>query len=152
VEGVPDEPVKWPDKSGREVTFYPFLVITEGKGERVAWLPYWHVVRGKGVQQKKYGQWARSTDLSKRTRNVAITSCVQEPLGPSARGAAGQPAFVRLDEVERAHTRRVLEACDWKIDGTGHAAAELGLNPSHAALRMRKLGMRRPARPAEPGR
>ena len=61
---LPDEPVTWSDKSGREVTFYPFLVITEGKGERVAWLPYWHVVRGKDVEQKKYGQWAPSMDLS----------------------------------------------------------------------------------------
>jgi len=60
---LPDEPVKWTDKSGREVTFYPFLVITEGKGERVAWLPYWHVVRGKGGEQKKYGQWAPCMDL-----------------------------------------------------------------------------------------
>jgi hypothetical protein len=61
---LPDEPVRWSDKSGREVTFYPFLVITEGKGERVAWLPYWHVVRGKGGEQRKYGQWAPSMDLS----------------------------------------------------------------------------------------
>jgi len=61
---LPDEPVKWSDKRRREVTFYPFLVITERKGERVAWLPYWHVVRGKGKEQKKYGQWAPSMDLS----------------------------------------------------------------------------------------
>lgn len=61
---LPDEPVKWPGKTGREVTFYPFLVITEGKDGRVAWLPYWHVVRGKGQEQKKYGQWAPSMDLS----------------------------------------------------------------------------------------
>lgn len=60
---LPDEPVKWSDKNGREVTFYPFLVITEGKGDRVAWLPYWHVVRGE-EEQKKYGQWAPSMDLS----------------------------------------------------------------------------------------
>ena len=61
---LPDEPGMWPDKTGRKVTFYPFLVITEGKNGRVAWLPYWHVVRGKGQEQKKYGQWAPSMDLS----------------------------------------------------------------------------------------
>lgn len=61
---LPDKPVSWPDKSGREVTFYPFLVITEGNGERFAWLPYWHVVRGNGKEQKKYGQWAPSLDIS----------------------------------------------------------------------------------------
>ncbi len=61
---LPDEPTKWPDKNGREVTFYPFLVITKGKTGRVAWMPYWHVVRGKDQEKKKYGQWAPSMDLS----------------------------------------------------------------------------------------
>jgi transcriptional regulator with GAF, ATPase, and Fis domain len=77
---------------------------------------------------------------------------LEEPLGRSARGAAGEPALERLDAVERAHIRRVLATCDWKIDGTGHAAAKLGLNPSTLRSRMRKLGITRPARPARPGR
>ena len=38
------------------------------------------------------------------------------------------------------------------IDGTGHAAAKLGLNPSTLRSRMAKLRITRPARPAEPGR
>jgi transcriptional regulator with GAF, ATPase, and Fis domain len=84
--------------------------------------------------------------------STGSTLRLEEPLGPSARGAAGQPALERLDDVERAHIRRVLETCDWKIDGTGHAAAKLGLNPSTLRSRMRKLGITRPARPAEPGR
>ena len=37
---LPDQPVRWPDKNGREVTFYPFLVIMEGEGGREVWLPY----------------------------------------------------------------------------------------------------------------
>ena len=61
---LPDDLVRWSDKSGREVTFYPFLVITGGNGGDGAWLPYWHVVRGNGVERKKYGQWAPSMDLS----------------------------------------------------------------------------------------
>jgi transcriptional regulator with GAF, ATPase, and Fis domain len=84
--------------------------------------------------------------------STGSTLRLEPPLDPSARGAAGQPVLERLDEVERAHIRRVLEACDWKIDGTGHAAAKLGLNPSTLRSRMRKLGISRPARPAEPGR
>jgi hypothetical protein len=31
-------------------------------------------------------------------------------------------ALERLDDVQRAHIRQVLEGCDWKIDGKGHAA------------------------------
>lgn len=61
---LPDEPVRWSDKNGREVTFYPFLVILGGEGGREAWLPYWHIVRGKGQEQKKYGQYAPDMDLS----------------------------------------------------------------------------------------
>jgi transcriptional regulator with GAF, ATPase, and Fis domain len=84
--------------------------------------------------------------------STGSTLRLEEPLGAAARGAAGQPALERLDEVERAHIRRVLESCTWKIDGTGHAAAKLGLNPSTLRSRMRKLGITRPARPAEPWR
>jgi formate hydrogenlyase transcriptional activator len=73
-------------------------------------------------------------------------------MGGGTRGVAGQPALERLDDVERAHIRRVLEACAWKIDGKAHAAAKLGLNPSTLRSRIRKLGITRPARPAETGR
>jgi hypothetical protein len=31
-------------------------------------------------------------------------------------------AFERLDDVQRAHIRQVLEGYDWRIDGKGHAA------------------------------
>jgi len=62
---VPDEPVKWSDKTRRRVTFYPFLVVIEREGgRRHVWLPYWHVVRGEGKEQKKYGQWAPWMELS----------------------------------------------------------------------------------------
>ncbi len=61
---MPDNPVRWFDKGKREVTFYPFLVIIESKNKRKAWLPYWHIVRGKRKPQKKYGQWAPCMDLS----------------------------------------------------------------------------------------
>jgi hypothetical protein len=40
----------------------------------------------------------------------------------------------------------------WQINGRGHAAAVLGLDPNTPRSRMAKLGIRRPARPAEPGR
>ena len=77
---------------------------------------------------------------------------LEEPWGAKPRRAGGPPSLERLDEVERAHIRRVLEACAWKIEGPGHAAAKLGLNPGTLRSRMTKLGIRRPARPAEPGR
>jgi DNA-binding NtrC family response regulator len=48
-----------------------------------------------------------------------------------------------LEEVERAHIRRVLEAARWVIEGDRGAARILGLNPSTLRGRMRKLGIRK---------
>jgi len=72
---------------------------------------------------------------------------VEEILGTTARGpGVSQLALERLEDVQRAHIRRVLDACDWKIDGKGHAAARLGLNPSTLRSWMERLGITRPAR------
>lgn len=59
---LPDEPDKWRDNADREVTFYPFLVITDGENGKGVWLPYWHVVLAFGNETKKYGQWAPFMD------------------------------------------------------------------------------------------
>ena len=48
-----------------------------------------------------------------------------------------------LEEVERRHITRTLEAANWKISGEGGAAELLGLNPSTIRARMRKLGLNR---------
>jgi DNA-binding NtrC family response regulator len=48
-----------------------------------------------------------------------------------------------LEELERAHIRRVLEDLSWRIEGENGAARRLGLNPSTLRGRMRKLGIRR---------
>jgi transcriptional regulator with GAF, ATPase, and Fis domain len=48
-----------------------------------------------------------------------------------------------LEGVERAHILAVLEACQWRIKGAGHAAARLGLPPSTLRSRMKKLGITR---------
>jgi len=46
-----------------------------------------------------------------------------------------------LEDVERAHIRRVLERTRWVIEGGAGAARILGLNPSTLRGRMRKLGI-----------
>ena len=51
-----------------------------------------------------------------------------------------------LAGVERAHILAVLEACQWRIKGDGHAAARLGLPPSTLRSRMKKLGITRSAK------
>ena len=52
----------------------------------------------------------------------------------------------RLEEIERHHILRVLEACGWRIKGPGNAADRLGLHPSTLRHRMNKLGIRRAER------
>jgi formate hydrogenlyase transcriptional activator len=51
-----------------------------------------------------------------------------------------------LADTERAHITEVLSRCRWTIEGRGQAAERLGLNPSTLRNRMRKLGIKRPAR------
>jgi transcriptional regulator with GAF, ATPase, and Fis domain len=48
-----------------------------------------------------------------------------------------------LEDVERAHIRRVLEDTRWQIEGELGAARVLGLNPSTLRGRLRKLGIRK---------
>jgi transcriptional regulator with GAF, ATPase, and Fis domain len=55
------------------------------------------------------------------------------------RKAGGRMAT--LEEVEKAHIRAVLEACDGKISGAGGAAEVLGLHPNTLRSRLKKLGL-----------
>jgi transcriptional regulator with GAF, ATPase, and Fis domain len=75
---------------------------------------------------------------------------VEEILTFTTHTTARQLALGRLDDVQRAHIRQVLEGCGWMIDGKGHAAERLGLNPSMLRSWMERLGITRPARPAWP--
>jgi formate hydrogenlyase transcriptional activator len=47
-------------------------------------------------------------------------------------------------KTDRARILAVLEACRWKIKGSGNAADRLGLNPSTLRYRMKILGIARP--------
>ena len=56
------------------------------------------------------------------------------------------PAYGKqpLEEIEREHKIRVLEASGWRIEGKGGAAQILGLNPGTLRSRMKKLGIKSP--------
>jgi transcriptional regulator with GAF, ATPase, and Fis domain len=56
---------------------------------------------------------------------------------------AAPPGAATLEEVERAHICRILDATGWRIEGDHGAARTLGLNPSTLRGRMRKLGIRK---------
>ena len=69
---------------------------------------------------------------------------------PENAGSAHTPSRINapngdtLEEVQRAHIIEVLEACDWKVRGTGGAAERLGLKRTTLQSRMKKLGIERP--------
>jgi DNA-binding NtrC family response regulator len=62
---------------------------------------------------------------------------------PAGAAPAEPPGDDTLEEVERAHIRRVLDGTRWMIEGDQGAARKLGLNPSTLRGRMRKLGIRK---------
>jgi formate hydrogenlyase transcriptional activator len=49
-----------------------------------------------------------------------------------------------LEEVERAHILKVLEATGWRVSGKQGAAELLGLKRSTLESRMKSLGITRP--------
>jgi len=62
---------------------------------------------------------------------------------PPGHAPAAQPPDATLEEMERAHIQRVLDATKWVIEGERGAARILGLNPSTLRGRLRKLGIRK---------
>jgi formate hydrogenlyase transcriptional activator len=52
-------------------------------------------------------------------------------------------AATTLDDVQRSHIVRTLEATGWRIRGEGGAAERLGLKPTTLEYRMKRLGIRR---------
>ncbi len=80
--------------------------------------------------------------------SAGSTLRLDETLGDTGRRTAGPSPSERLDELDRAHILRVVEACGWRIHGKGNAAQKLGLHPNTLRSRMQKLGITRPARPA----
>ena len=49
-----------------------------------------------------------------------------------------------LDAIQRVHIRRVLDDCDWRINGPDNAAERLGIHPNTLRHRLKKLGIERP--------
>jgi transcriptional regulator with GAF, ATPase, and Fis domain len=52
-------------------------------------------------------------------------------------------AAATLDDVQRSHITRTLDATGWRIRGEGGAAERLGLKPTTLEYRIKRLGIRR---------
>lgn len=70
---------------------------------------------------------------------------LQVPLCRPALPAAAEEALT-LEDMERRHILRVLEATGWRVRGSHGAAGRLGLKPTTLESRMSKLGICRPTK------
>jgi formate hydrogenlyase transcriptional activator len=61
----------------------------------------------------------------------------------SARRTSNMPT-TGLEELERDHVLRVLEATNWVVGGRNGAAERLGMKRTSLVYKMRKLGISRP--------
>lgn len=66
--------------------------------------------------------------------------------------AMGPQPMTGLQEVERDHILRALEAANWVVGGRNGAAARLGMKRTSLVYRMQKLRIHRPAHLAPDGR
>jgi len=62
-------------------------------------------------------------------------------------GVALNAPMTGLEQVERDHIVRALEASNWVVGGRNGAAQRLGMKRTSLAYRMQKLRIRRPVRP-----
>lgn len=74
-----------------------------------------------------------------RSNSEADTSVARPSPSPSLSSAGGQT----LDDVERTHIVRTLEACRFRVSGPHGAAQKLGMHPNTLRYRMQKLGITR---------
>lgn len=66
-------------------------------------------------------------------------------MNPFGKQSAAPPETLgTLEDFERSHIMRVLEACDWKVSGEKGAAQVLGMNAQTLFSKMKKMGISRP--------
>ena len=81
-------------------------------------------------------------NVIERAMVVATGPQLSIPLPPLKPVASSRS--LRLEDVQKAHIRSVLESVGWRIRGAGGAADRLGMRPTTLETRMAKLGIVRP--------
>ncbi len=79
---------------------------------------------------------SRGTELAFDEASLASVAAPEDALRPLAG---------TLEDAERAHLIKALQAADWRVSGKDGAAERLGLKPSTLQFRIKKLGLTRPA-------
>ncbi|HYB98727.1 MAG TPA: sigma 54-interacting transcriptional regulator [Candidatus Limnocylindrales bacterium] len=84
---------------------------------------------------------ARSDVLEVDAASLAGAAAVPLHAPAADSGDAARPPAETLEEAERRHIAAALDSTSWRVEGTGGAAALLGLHPSTLRSRMKKLGL-----------
>jgi formate hydrogenlyase transcriptional activator len=72
-------------------------------------------------------------------------------LEPFSHQTGSNVPITGLEEIERDHILRVLEASNWVVGGRNGAAERLGMKRTSLVYKMRKLRLRRPPSPPQNG-
>jgi two-component system response regulator HydG len=75
------------------------------------------------------------------TNGKIITEIMPAAYTAKSKILSNSESLKTMDENERDHIIKVLEACNWKIYGDGGAAEILNINGSTLSSRMKKLGI-----------
>jgi len=83
----------------------------------------------------------RSTILS------SVPNFTVPVLSAGMTGTISKETLLPLKKVEQQHILKVLQKTNWRIRGSGGAAKILEIKPTTLEFRMKKLGLKRPAKP-----
>ena len=84
-------------------------------------------------------------------RSTGDTLLLHEGLEVGRVASRRRPTGRRWTAWNGSTSRHVLQKCNWRINGAGNAAEQLGLHPNTLRFRMKKLVINRPARAPQPG-
>ena len=86
------------------------------------------------------GEWFRKSSAPKEGASSPSSST---PSSQPAEPSSSSSPFLSLEEMEKAHILKALEATKWRVGGDKGAAHLLGINRSTLRARMEKLGISR---------
>jgi PAS domain S-box-containing protein len=88
--------------------------------------------------------WVERAIITSRDDQLRFTTEQIQEARASNGATIGVSTDSSMEEIQRDILLRVLEECDWKINGEDGAAVRLKLPPSTLRSRMKKLGIERP--------
>ena len=100
-------------------------------------------IRRQDLERLQCHDWPGNVRELRNVVERAMILCTGPTLRiePAGSATAEDDAVMSLDEVQRRHITRALEAAEGRISGPGGAAELLGLNRSTLRSRMQRLGI-----------